>query len=196
MSFLAKNNDGLKEIYELVTRSTDNFYYYPRLDYSDLFDISENVIIFSGANPNWGMLPTTHKKNLYIEIGPMSTKKALDACRKGFKPVAVCDNFYPRPEDKKVYEVLTGRNRQQRTKPMHIMNEWEYKSEIKWCPEEAIANTYNISEQCSANLPSAQMVRYKTTKTLEEMCRAGAKKLGVDLKDPEYSKRIKRELEL
>ena len=44
MSFIAKNNDGLKEIYELVTRSTDNFYYIPRLDYSDLFDISENVI--------------------------------------------------------------------------------------------------------------------------------------------------------
>ena len=64
MSFLAKNNNGLKEIYELVTRSTDNFYYYPRLDYSDLFDISDDVIILSGANPNWGMLPTTHKENL------------------------------------------------------------------------------------------------------------------------------------
>ena len=196
MSFLAKNNDGLKEIYELVTRSTDNFYYYPRLDYSDLFDISENLIILSGANPNWGMLPTTHKKNLYIEIGPMSTKKALDACRKGFKPVAVCDNFYPRPEDKKVYEVLTGRNRQQRTKPMHILDEWEFRTAVKWCPEEAIANTYEISKQCDANLPSAQMIRYRTTKTLETMCKDGAKKLGVDLKDPKYNKRIKRELVL
>tara|TARA_R110000824_G_scaffold64936_1_gene169488 strand:+ start:1951 stop:4758 length:2808 start_codon:yes stop_codon:yes gene_type:complete len=196
MSFLAKNNNGLKEIYELVTRSTDNFYYYPRLDYSDLFDISDNIIILSGANPNWGMLPTTHKKNLYIEIGPMSTKKALEACKKGFKPVAVSDNFYPTVEDRKVYEVLVGRNRQQRTKPMHILTEWEYKSLIKWAPEEAIKNTYKIAEQCNADLPSAQMVKFNSKKTLEELCKDGAKKLNIDIKNKEYAARLKRELGL
>ena len=196
MSFLAKNNAGLREIYELVTRSTDNFYYIPRLDYSDLFDISDNVIILSGANPNWGMLPATHKTNLYIEIGPMSTKKALEACAKGFKPVAVSDNFYPRPTDKKVYEVLVGRNRQSRTKPMHILDEWQFKSTVKWAPEEAIANTYAIAEQCNAELPSAQMVRYNSSKTLKSLCEEGAVELNIDLKKPDYKKRLKRELNL
>ena len=196
MSFIAKNNRGLKDIYELVTRSTDNFYYIPRLDYSDLFDISEDVIILSGANPNWGMLPATHKENLYIEIGPMSTKKCLEAIDKGFKPVAVSDNFYPKVTDKKVYEVLTGRNRQSRTKPMHILSEWELRSVIKWLPDEAIANTHAISEQCDASLPQAQMVRYKTNKTLESLCIAGANELGVDLDDKEYSKRLNHELKM
>lgn len=196
MSFLAKNNDGLKEIYELVTRSTDNFYYYPRLDYSDLFDISDNVIILSGANPNWGMLPTTHKENLYIEIGPMSTKKALEACKKGFKPVAVSDNFYPTVEDRKVYEVLVGRNRQQRTKPMHILSEWEYKSLIKWAPKEAIENTYKIAEQCNADLPSAQMVKFNSKRSLENLCKEGAAKLNIDIKNKEYAARLDRELKL
>ncbi len=196
MSFLAKNNDGLKEIYELVTRSTDKFYYFPRLDYSDLFDISDNVIILSGTNPNWGMLPTTHKDNLYIEIGPMSTKKALDAVSKGFKPVAVSDNFYPKATDKKVYEVLAGRNRQSRTKPMHILNEWELRSIVKWLPDSAVTNTYAIADQCDATLPSAQMVRYQTNKTLKGLCEGGAIKLGIDLELPEYKARLKRELKL
>ena len=196
MSFIAKNNAGLKEIYELVTRSTDNFYYIPRLDYSDLFDISENVIILSGANPNWGMLPLSHKDDLYIEIGPMSTKKCLDAVNRGFKPVAVSDNFYPKVSDKKVYEVLTGRNRQSRTKPMHILSEWELRSIVKWLPEDAVANTYAISEQCDASLPEAQMVHYKTNETLEGMCVEGARQLGLDLDDDIYKARFKREIDM
>mgnify|MGYP003646243695 CR=1 FL=1 len=196
MSFLAKNNDGLREIYELVTRSTDNFYYIPRLDYSDLFDISENIIILSGPNPNWGMLPTTHKENLYIEMGPTSTIKALEMCKKGFKPVAVSDNFYPKPTDKKVYEVLTGRNRQSRTKPMHILDKWELKSVIKWLPDEAIANTYEIAKQCNANLPEAQMIRFRTNTTLKSLCLAGAVELGIDLDNEVYKARLERELNL
>ena len=39
MGFLAKNNQGLSEIYELVTFSYKN-----KLDYEHLFDVSENVI--------------------------------------------------------------------------------------------------------------------------------------------------------
>ena len=77
MCFIAKNNTGLKEIYELVTRSTrkENFYYFNRLGYSDLFDISDNVIITSGTHPEWGMLPLARKDDLYIEMNPMSTRK-------------------------------------------------------------------------------------------------------------------------
>ena len=112
MCFIAKNNTGLKEIYELVTRSTskENFYYFNRLGYSDLFDVSDNVIITSGTHPEWGMLPLTRKNDLYIEMNPMSTRKALDFCEaKGFKPLATSDNFFPSAKDKKAYEVLVGR---------------------------------------------------------------------------------------
>ena len=72
MSFIAKNNYGLEEIYSLVTKSTDrdHFYYHPRLSYSDLFDISGNVIILSGTHPIWGMLPLARKHDLYIELNP------------------------------------------------------------------------------------------------------------------------------
>ena len=83
MAFIAKNNDGLSEIYDLVTKSTakDNFYYFPRMSYEDLFDVSENVIMISGTHPEWGLLPLSKKENLYIEINPMSSPKALEFCK-------------------------------------------------------------------------------------------------------------------
>ena len=96
MAFLAKNNYGLSEIYELVTKSTskENFYYFPRISYTDLIDISENVIILSGSFPEWGLLPLARKSHLYIEINPMTSKKALNfAKEKCFKTVASSDNI-------------------------------------------------------------------------------------------------------
>ena len=199
MCFIAKNDSGLKEIYELVTRSTskDNFYYFNRLGYSDLFDVSDNVIIISGTHPEWGMLPLTRKEDLYIEINPMSTRKALDFCEsKGFKPVATSDNFFPSVRDKKAYEVLVGRNRTDRTKPMHILNEWELRDCVNWIPNEAFTNTYEIASQCEVDLPVAQMISFDKTKTLLQLCQEGAFQRGVDLFDPTYKARLKRELDM
>jgi len=55
MSFIARTNAGLQELYELVSKSTsnDNFYYFNRLGYSDLFDISDDILILTGTNPDW-----------------------------------------------------------------------------------------------------------------------------------------------
>tara|TARA_R110000765_G_scaffold159130_1_gene262861 strand:+ start:6902 stop:9697 length:2796 start_codon:yes stop_codon:yes gene_type:complete len=197
MCFLAKNNSGLKEIYLLVTKSTsaENFYYFPRLSYSDLFDVSENIFIFSGTNPNWGMIPLSRKDDLYIELNPMSSRKALEfATAKGFKTVATSDNYYPRVTDKKAYEVLVGRNRTDRTSPMHILDEWSWREAVPWGTEEAVNNTYEIAAACDVDLPTAKMVKFKTGKTLKELCLDGAKRRGITL-DADYSVRLKRELE-
>ena len=199
MAFIAKNNEGLSEVYDLVTKSTskENFYYFPRLSYSDLFDISENVIILSGTHPEWGLLPLTRKDDLYIEINPMSSKKALDFCeQKGFKPVATSDNFYPKVGDRKAYEVLVGMNRMERTKPMYLLNEYELLDCIPWLPEEAIQNTYKIADMCNVDLPVAQMISFTPEKTLEQMCIDGAPERGIDLEDPIYKDRLKRELDM
>ena len=199
MAFIAKNNDGLSEIYDLVTKSTskENFYYFPRLSYSDLFDISENVIILSGTHPEWGLLPLTRKDDLYIEINPMSSKKALEFCeQKGFKPVATSDNFYPKVGDRKAYEVLVGMNRTERTKPMHLLNEYELLDCVPWIPEEAIENTYKIADMCNVDLPVAQMISFTPEKTLKQMCIDGAPERGIDLEDPVYKARLKRELDM
>ena len=199
MAFIAKNNKGLKELYELVTKSTEkeNFYYFPRLSYSDLFDVSENLIIISGTHPEWGLLPLARKSDLYIEMNPMSSRKALDFCEsKGFEPVATSDNYYPKVNDRKVYEVLVGKNRTDRTAPMHILNEWELKDLVPWIPEEAISNTYEIAKMCNAELPIGKMITFKAEKTLRQMCEEGAIKRNISLKNGIYKDRMNRELEM
>lgn len=193
ITFLAKNNSGLKEIYNLTSLATakEHFYYFPRLDYTHLFDVSDDIIILSGSNPNWGLLPKN--KNVFAEINPMSTKKVLE-CK--FPLVATSDNYYPRLADRKVYEVLVGRNRQASTKPMHILNEWEYKSALPWAPKEAIDNTHLIAKDCNASLTEANNVKFEKTKSLLQLCLEGAKKLNVDLKVKKYEERLKYELRL
>ena len=199
MAFIAKNNSGLSEIYELVTKSTakENFYYFPRMSYSDLFDISENVIILSGTHPKWGLLPLTRKNDLYIEINPMSPRSALEFAKaKGFKTIATSDNYYPKVKDRKAYEVLVGMNRMERTKPMHLLNEHEIADCIPWLPDEAIENTYKIADMCNVDLPVAQMISFTPDKTLEQMCIDGAPSRGIDLTDKVYKDRLKRELDM
>ena len=199
MTFIAKNNDGLRELYQLVTKSTDkdHFYYHPRLSYEHLFDISKNIIILTGTHPILGLLPLAKKEDMYFEINPMTTKNNFKwAKEKGFNFVATSDNYYPKPEDKKAYEVLVGRNRQDRTAPMHILNEWEWKDALPWAPQEAIDMTYKIALDCNVDLPTAQMISFHSDKTLRQMCVEGAKPRGIDLSDPVYKARLDRELKL
>lgn len=199
MAFIAKNNTGLKELYQLVTKSTEkeNFYYFPRLSYSDLFDVSENLIIISGTHPEWGLLPLARKSDLYIEMNPMSSRKALDFCEaKGFQPIATSDNYFPKVNDRKVYEVLVGKNRTDRTAPMHILNEWEWRDAVPWAPEKAIENTYKIAEICNAELPIGKMITFKPEKTLRQMCEEGAIKRNISLKNSIYRERLNRELDM
>ena len=199
MTFIAKNNQGLEEIYQLVTKSTskENFYYYPRLSYEDLFDVSENIIILSGTRPILGLLPLTKKEHLYFEINPVTSKKNFDwAKKKGFNFVATSDNYYPDVQDKKAYEVLVGRNRTDKTTPMHILNKWEWESSVPWAPECAVENTYKISKMCDVELPTAQMISFHSDKTLRQLCEEGAQPRDINLQDPDYKARLDRELKL
>ena len=193
ITFLAKNNEGLKEIYHLTSLATakEHFYYVPRLDYPCLFDVSDNVFILSGSNPNWGLLPKS--QNVFAEINPMSSKKVLDL---KFPLVATSDNFYPTIEDKKVYQVLVGRNRQDSTKPMHILNEWEHKSFMPWSTQSAYDNTHIIAGECNAKLTEAKLVEFNKTKTLLQLCEEGSINLKINLKDEKYKERLTYELRL
>ena len=197
MTFFARNGQGLKELYSLVTKANSKscFYYNPRISYQDLFDVSDDIIMLSGATPLWPLLPMTKKKNLYIELNPMSSKKALDFAKsKGMKTVATSDNFYPTVKDRRAYEIAMGVNHIDRTTPMHILNEWEWRDAVPWAPEEAISNTHEIANLCNAELPTARMVSFNSDKTLRQLCDEGALQLKIDLNDRTYIDRLEQEL--
>jgi DNA polymerase III alpha subunit len=198
MAFLARNDAGLREIYNLVSIATckEHYYYTPRIDYASLFDISENIIILSGSHPVWGSLPKL--PNIYIELSPSSPAKAAEFAKsRGFRTVATSDNYFPRLQDRGVYEALSGRDKVMRTTPMHLLNEDEWL--LCWPgQEDALANTYEIAELCfSTRLPTANMVKADPElPSLRALCEAAAPHREIDLSDPVYSERLTRELGL
>lgn len=195
MSFLAKTNKGLQEIYELTTLATEQFYYTPRIDYSQLYGLSEEVAILSGAYPNLALLPRV--KNMFAELSPIASEVLLEfAIDKNLKTIACSDNFYPSPEDKRIYEIIASGNKENRTSPMHILSEWEWWDALPNAPEISLRNAEELYAECNADLPIAEMVHYTVEKTIEQMCIEGAVKRKIDLTDEKYKARLIRELEL
>ena len=197
MKFIARNNAGLQEIYQLTSLSTmpENHYYIPRIDYGTLFDISDDVYILSGSTPVWGDLP--RRKNLFVELNPSSMLRAKQfAEQKEYKIVATDDNFFPLPQDRKVYEVLAGRDRQMKSTPMHLLSSSEWNLIWPGCSE-ALENAKMIAEDCNADLPSATMVKASVgMPSLESLCADASRARGIDLTNTIYRDRLNRELGL
>lgn len=194
MSFIALTQAGLVELYRLVTRATEQFYYIPRLDYSDLKRVSKNIAVLSGNFPDWKRLPK--RSHFFASLGPGSPVNMQEQAQQHrFKTVAVCDNYYPIPEDRAPYEIAVGdRGRETFSWPQHILTEDEWS--IIWGDPGAIARARKLLEGARADLPKGEMVHFKSTKTLRQLCVAGAKGRGVNLKDQMYKARLDRELKL
>ncbi len=206
MAFLARNTDGLKELFELTTESTsdENFYYFPRISYERLKSISDNIAILSGQNPRLDLFPRMNPKNFYAELNPACSTMAghiLKFAKEHSYPIiASSDNYFPRPEHRQIYEIIAGRNRDMKTTPMHLLDEWEWRMHFSRFPEDvltrAVKATHDLAAACNATLPKARMVKYQSSKTLEQLCREAAPSRRVNLKDPVYAARLKRELDL
>lgn len=64
--FIAKNYEGLKEIYRLVQKAYDQFYFFPRLHKADRDSVSENVFVLEGMDPNF--YPEVEDRGIYQVI--------------------------------------------------------------------------------------------------------------------------------
>lgn len=210
MKFIAKDDEGLRALYELVTLATEKFYWHPRISYSCLEGLPQGVLILSGTQPDWDLLPKTLLPNLYFEINPLTPANFIDCIRAKYPSlahgehgvysvlVATCDNLYPAPSDKTAYQlILNERFRQQRTAPPYILEEWE------WCDdwpegvrESALENAARLAEECNAKLPKAEMVHPEVTLTLRQMCEAGKAERTQMVWTDTYEARLDRELEL
>lgn len=202
--FLARNNDGLKEMYQLVSLANDQFYYVPRISYTQLATVSENLWILVGENARMDLVkPHPH---LVFILSPRSgvwNKKVLELM---LPRVVCCDNTHPRPEDSAAYEVLAWQNKDTRTTITHIADEWELRTAVPEADEEAFAATERIAADCNAVLPRAEIVRPEKLKSLREMCMDGAELRQLDIKydmdmarwlvREDYQERLDRELEM
>ncbi len=183
MSFIAKNNAGLSELYELVTTATEYFYYIPRIDYNLIDEISENIFVLSGNNPNLKRFTPT--KDRFVELSPSSNLKIIEqAARDRHCFVATSDNYFCTPDDKPVYEIAMSGPKMSadlHTHDMHIVTEHDLK--VIWGDqiEEAMMNNHVIEHCCDVQLPKAKMVKPVVEDTLEEMCIEGAAARKIDI---------------
>jgi len=190
MTFIAKTQTGLQEIYNLVDLAYQQFYYKTRISYDQVNDLSEGVIVLTGVAPRMDLITRPVFQDLGLHT-PFS-ERDLD-----IPAVACIDNFYPEIEDKIIYEPFAeSRLMESKTYPLHIPTKEEWLLEFPG-REDAIENLIAIGEACSVELPKAPMVKYVGNDDIKEWCEEGARNHGIDIwNDGEYKERYERELEL
>lgn len=204
LRFIAKDNVGLAAIYRLVTKATEQFYYYPRIDMRQVAALPDSVyILTSRPLPTEGLTwAAPIGLHIYLDLHPGTSREAIAWAKQyAFPPVATSDNFYPNIELQNAYEICIGKNADQKTTPMYILDEYQWALSLsddidEAYRAEALSNAKYLADSCTAALPKAVLVKPKVDKTLRQMCIDGAPFRKLDLNDPVYKARLDRELEL
>ena len=204
--FLAKNQEGVKEIYALTKVFYDNFYWRGNLSFhADVAKISDNVIVIADD------IQTTKRLD-YLAITQSTPKYVIEAAREESIPfVAIQKNWYVEKDDHSTYELMIGvdngpgrPNAEKRTHPQHILTteEWiGYQRHRNYVTEEeiqeAVANTHVVADLIEEyDLPRAPMIKSKSNKSIDYLCKIGAKKRGIDITQGVYGERYEREIKL
>lgn len=177
---LARNTEGLRELYTLTTRanSAQQFYYFPRLDYQDLLLSSDNLIVAYGPGT---MMDRVEPRETHVLLLSPSNASWNRKCmtRAEWTKVAASENHYLVPDDKAAYEVLAMRDVVTRPTPMHWLDEDELRLAIPEATDEVLAATERIAAMCTATLAPARNIEIKVPQTLYEQCIAGALERGI-----------------
>ncbi len=190
MTFIAKTQEGLKEIYELVDLSFQQFYWRQRITYDQVNSISDGVLIIGGVSPRWDMI----KRKVLKELSPSTPICKRKTGGIDFSRIACIDNFYPDAGDDIIYEPFADdRLRERKTCPIHILSKTEWMSELN--DIDSFNRTHKLASHCNVELPEAPMVKYIDKDNIEDWCKKGAIKKGL-INKPEYIERYKYEIEL
>lgn len=194
-TFVAKTRGGLQELYSIVSTAFSHSQHHykrgaiPRLPLNQLPDVSSDVVVLANGWPPW---PTEHLDGLLVHpgwAGPLPGQFC------GWRLYAGCDQWYPNPEDRKVWQLVVGMdNANSLPSSQHIISEDEY-FKHEW-REDALDNSAALADSCTATLVPAPMVRYREPFDLRALCVQGAERKGIDLSNPEYGDRLERELAL
>lgn len=194
MSFIAMNQSGLTEIYELVALAQEKFYYFPRIDVNVIENISDNVTILSGDNLVVIENSNVFKKsNFYLELSPLLLDQYINRY-KHIQSVIICNNFYPKSKDHYAYEISIGLERQHLFTDMSIHTPVLNISELHL--KQALLNNDLIAEKSNVTLPKAKMVKPFFEKSFREICLDSAKDRNITFNDSVYKERFERELDL
>jgi DNA-directed DNA polymerase III PolC len=202
--FVAINDDGLKEIYRLVSQAWTNFHYIPRLYQSDLREGPSEALGYVLIAPPYSPITLGAKSrptpglsgefNAYRGVSPGARLREPG----NLPEVAVITNRYPSAKDREIYQLMAGRTKRGETyfcnfedsvNPRHILNQDE--CEYYFTTEQRL-NANEIGVMCNAELPTAGMARFpirkipkKKTETpievIDRLCRERAEEIDIAL---------------
>lgn len=197
-SFYAKGN--LRPLHDLIGLATDHAHN-GLLTYKEACG-AKDVIKVAGMRTLLGCVPDK-APDLYIGLSP-GTPKALfkEATRRKFNLFATSCNKYPAEEDFEFYRIALGSfNSNSQTYPQWELSDKEWAASVAHIADagqakKALGNRNKALSSCTAALGKATMLQPLKPKTLLDMCKAGAKLKGINLKDPIYKARLERELKM
>lgn len=185
--------DELRPLHDLISIATEQ----EGLTYKQAC-AAKGVIKITGERTLLDLLPEK-AKDLYVALAP-STPVGLyrAAKKKGLPFMATSDNVYTRQEDKELYRVALGMRASTQTYPQHVLSDKELRAALWYADKKdtdaAFKNRDAAMKWCKAKIKRASLLSVKKPKTLRQMCEEGAKRLGVNLKDPVYEERLAKEL--
>lgn len=188
MWFLARNKDGLSEMYRFCSKAHQQTIptrtgALPRLYRNDVLNMSDNIIIFAGDITDEQFLVEC-KAN--IDLNPASrilnNRKKTIAKKTGLALVETSDNSYSYEDDKEAFEFCARTGL--KATPQHIID------------IEPNLVLESIAMACDKlELPKAPMIRAEGD--LESICREGIKLRKLEDKwTQEYEDRLQYELDL
>jgi DNA polymerase III alpha subunit len=207
MIFIAKDSEGLEELYELVSVATEQFYYAPRVTYQQVKALKHVIRIATTWTPDLAARFKAVQRDFYLGATP-TPGYLLNACVRGSHKVVIAPEvLFPDPDDEEAWKLM--RSIKGRQKPDEIPNSdaWmisaddlSLRFERVGVSEDAISdwvsNTNAVAASCSAEPATGENVKPLTNKTLEQLCVEGAKRRGIDLKKEPNKSRYEREMEL
>lgn len=192
--------DNLSGINSLMELASSQFRYSPLLSYRQAME-AKDVLIIAGSNSLLNEFAP--QGNLYCSLNPSTAKGWFNAAKaQGHQFVACCENRYPTPEDRFLYETILGRKKNTQSYPQYILARDEWDEAVKKAAPEVLDRNCareawtDFLESCRATLGEGSLLNPPKPQTLREICVANAPKLGIDLSDPVYAARLEREIEL
>lgn len=194
--------DGRKPVAWALAADTRAFYRFSTAarregaNIEQLFIESPGLVRFAGA------ALTNPDAFDYIDLNPASPLQQRAAMRlhasTGKPLVLTSDNAYPRRADYAAFMSIVAR---ERTTPQHILTLDELRPQLRCLDDrafaQAVANTFEASERCASELPTAPIIRVDgDLRALAEEGKRRRLSLGHLASWPEeYEARLQRELE-
>lgn len=194
-TIIPKNNKAFGRMNRIVAEAYDNFYYMPRISHNQALEIDDmdDFILLSG--PFISLDRLADFKNIIVELSVANLQYQKRLIKTRFQKVIVNDHYYPTPEDKVAYDILTGRNATRRAQPLHIMSEAELRSAMPWVCEQAFSLSEELAELVQINKPVVDNVKFPGEQSLRELCMEGFKRKNIDSSST-YIERMEYELKL